>query len=83
MNIVFAGTPVFALEPFVAIAEAGYRIAAVLTQPDRPQGRKGRIMPSPVKEEALARGIPVLQPEHLKSDMGALKDVKANLMDRS
>ncbi len=80
MKIVFAGTPIFAIEPLCAIIEAGYNVAAVLTQPDRPQGRKGVLTPSPVKEEALARGIPVLQPERLKSDMGALESVKADLM---
>ena len=80
MNIVFAGTPVFALQPMEAIIAAGHKIAAVLTQPDKPQGRKGVLTPSPVKESALSLGIPVLQPERLRSDMGALKEVKADLM---
>lgn len=80
MKVVFAGTPEFAVLPLLAIAEAGYEVSAVLTQPDRPQGRKGILTPSPVKETALARGIPVLQPERLKSDMGGLKAVNADLM---
>ena len=80
MNIVFAGTPVFALQPMEAIIAAGHKIAAVLTQPDKRQGRKGVLTPSPVKESALSLGIPVLQPERLRSDMGALKEVKADLM---
>ena len=80
MKIVFAGTPLFATLPLAAIADAGYEVAAVLTQPDRPQGRKGILTPSPVKEEALSRGLPILQPERLKSDMGALEEVGADLM---
>ena len=80
MKLVFAGTPEFAVPSLGAIAAAGFEIAAVLTQPDRPQGRKGILTPSPVKEKALALGIPVLQPEKLKKDLSALKAVGADLM---
>lgn len=80
MKLVFAGTPEFAVPSLGAIAAAGFEIAAVLTQPDRPQGRKGILTPSPVKEKALALGIPVLQPEKLKEDLSALKAVGADLM---
>ncbi len=80
MKIVFAGTPEFAIAPLLAILDAGFSVAAVLTQPDKPQGRKGVLTPSPVKEQGLLLGLPVLQPERLKADMGALKEVGADLM---
>lgn len=80
MKIVFAGTPEFALKPLQAILAAGYEVAAVLTQPDKPQGRRGILTPPPVKEEAAKRGIPVLQPEKLRADFSALAAVKADLM---
>lgn len=66
MNIVFMGTPEFAVPSLRALAEHGYRIVACVTQPDRPQGRKRRLTPPPVKTEAERLGIPVLQPERLR-----------------
>ncbi len=80
MKLVFAGTPDFAVLPLCAISEAGHEIAAVLTQPDRPQGRKGILTPSPVKEQAERMGIPVLQPEKLRIDYAALAACGADLM---
>ena len=80
MKIVFAGTPEFAVPSLKALVEAKFEIAAVLTQPDRPKGRKGILTPSPVKETALALGIPVLQPTKLKEDFSSLKAVGADLM---
>ncbi|GKS80906.1 methionyl-tRNA formyltransferase [Ligilactobacillus pabuli] len=65
-SIVFMGTPQFAvpvLEGLLAAKE--YQIKAVVTQPDRPVGRKRRLTASPVKQTALAHDIPVLQPEKL------------------
>mgnify|MGYP001305631173 CR=1 FL=1 len=67
MNVVFMGTPDFAVPSLRALAEAGYRIAACVTQPDRPKGRKNVLTPPPVKEEAIRLGLPVLQPEKLKN----------------
>lgn len=80
MKLVYAGTPEFAVPPLRALHAAGYRIAAVLTQPDRPQGRKGILTPSPVKRAATELGIPVLQPEKLKEELDALAAVHADLM---
>lgn len=80
MKIVFAGTPDFAAESLRAIAAAGVELVAVLTQPDKPQGRKGVLTPSPVKREALSLGIPVLQPTRLKEDFSALAAMGAELM---
>lgn len=80
MKIVFAGTPEFAVPSLKALHAAGYEIVAVLTQPDKPQGRKGILMPSPVKAAAEVLGIPVLQSQRLKEDHSALEALNADLM---
>ena len=61
-KIVFMGTPDFAVPALRALAEAGYEISAVVTQPDKPKGRGKTMLPTPVKEEALKYNIPVYQP---------------------
>lgn len=66
MKIVFMGTPAFAVPSLQMLLEQGYEVVAVVTQPDRPQGRKKTLTPSPVKEAALALGLPVLQPERMR-----------------
>ena len=68
MRIVFAGTPDFAV-PCLRAAAARNEVVAVYTQPDRPAGRGRGLTPSPVKREAIARGIPVLQPENFKAQV--------------
>lgn len=80
MKIIFAGTPEFAVLPLQKIRENGFEVAAVLTQPDKPQGRKGILTPSPVKAEAQKSGLPVLQPIKLKEDFSSLVKVGADLM---
>lgn len=80
MKIVFAGTPEFAVPSLCALHTAGFDIAAVLTQPDKPQGRKGILTPSAVKQAALKAGVPVLQPNKLKDDFSVLKELRADLM---
>nr|WP_298250031.1 methionyl-tRNA formyltransferase [uncultured Halomonas sp.] len=67
LNILFAGTPDFAAESLAALLASDHRIVAVYTQPDRPAGRGRKLTPSPVKQHALAHGLPVYQPESLKS----------------
>lgn len=67
MRIVFMGTPDFAVPSLRMLVEEGYEVAAVVTQPDRPKGRKRELTPSPVKVFALARGLPVLQPEKMRA----------------
>lgn len=79
MKLVFAGTPEFAVPSLRALCEAGHEIT-VLTQPDKPQGRKGILTPSPVKAEAERLGLFVLQPARLKEDFSALKEVGAEIM---
>ena len=62
MKIVYMGTPDFAVNPLHALAEAGYDVAGVITQPDKPKGRGKSMLPTPVKEEAMKHGFPVYQP---------------------
>ena len=66
MKVVFMGTPDFAVSALKAIIEAGHRVVAVVTQPDRPKGRGKEIQMTPVKECAIAHGIPVFQPVKVK-----------------
>ncbi len=66
MRIIFMGSPAFAAHPLEALAAAGHELLAVITQPDRPAGRGGRLTPPPVKVAAEALGLPVLQPETLR-----------------
>ena len=66
MRVVFMGTPDFAVGTLEALLEAGHEVVAVVTQPDKPKGRGKTLMPTPVKEAALARMIPVLQPKKVR-----------------
>jgi methionyl-tRNA formyltransferase len=81
LRIVFAGTPDFAVPSLRAAAQRG-EVVAVYTQPDRPAGRGRELQASPVKQEALRRGIPVLQPESLKGEISrdALRALQPDLM---
>ena len=65
LRLVFAGTPEFAVPCLRVAAEHG-EVVAVYTQPDRPAGRGRQLAPSPVKVEAIARQVPVFQPESLR-----------------
>ncbi len=65
MQIVFMGTPDFAVPTLEALQKAGHEVVLVLTQPDRPSGRGKKLRFSPVKTSALELGIPVWQPEKL------------------
>ena len=69
MNIVFMGTPDFAVPSLEAIISAGHKVSAVFTQSDKPKGRGMKLTPPPVKELALSVGIPVFQPESLKKEV--------------
>lgn len=68
MNIVFMGTPDFAVPSLKAIISAGHTVSAVFTQPDKPKGRGMRLKPPPVKELAEEHGITVYQPASLKRE---------------
>jgi methionyl-tRNA formyltransferase len=66
MNLIFLGTPSFAVPTLEAIVAAGHHVLAVFTQPDRPKGRGGQVAAPPVKETALRLGLPVHQPERVR-----------------
>lgn len=67
MNIVFMGTPDFAVPSLKTLVKKGYGISCVVTQPDRPKGRKQVNTPPPVKVAAEQLGLPVWQPENIRS----------------
>lgn len=68
MNIVFMGTPDFAVPCLQKLLDAGYPVTGVFTQPDKPKGRGYKLVPPPVKELAVAHQIPVFQPTSLRND---------------
>ena len=68
LRIAFAGTPAFAVPCLRATLAGGGEVVGVWTQPDRPSGRGKQVVPSPVKAEALAHGLPVFQPESLRGE---------------
>ena len=69
LRIVFMGTAELACASLLALNQtAGFEVIAVITQPDRPGGRKLQLQPSPVKQTALAEKIPVLQPERARAE---------------
>jgi len=75
------GTPGFAVSSLEILVEAKFQVVAVITAPDRPQGRGQKLTFSPVKECALKHNIPILQPANLKSPdfLAELKSYDANL----
>lgn len=80
MKLIFAGTPEFAMQPLRAIVEAGYEVVGVITQEDKPQGRKGILTPPPVKTLALSLGIPVFQPAKIREFVAQLSALQADAM---
>ena len=68
MKLVFCGTPDFAVPTLEAVLAAGHEVALVLTQPDRPAGRKMELLIPPVKQFSLKYGIEVVQPERIKAN---------------
>jgi methionyl-tRNA formyltransferase len=66
MNIIFMGTPDFAI-PALEEINKHFNVSAVVTTPDKPKGRGKKLSPSPIKEKAIELGLPILQPESLKS----------------
>jgi len=81
LRIVFMGTPDFAVGVLKKLLEEDKNIVGVITAPDRPAGRGRKLKPSAVKEFALSKNLPVLQPTNLKDDdfLTKLKDLEANL----
>lgn len=80
-SIIFMGTPGFAVESLRQLLEAGIEVKAVVTVPDKPAGRGLKLFPSAVKEFALEKGLPVLQPEKLRDEkfIAELQKLNADL----
>jgi methionyl-tRNA formyltransferase len=70
MRVIFMGTPAFAVPSLLTLIEEGYEVVSVITQPDRPVGRKRILTPPPVKEVALKHHIPIYQPEKIRLEEG-------------
>lgn len=68
MNLVFCGTPPFAVPTLEALINSGFRIQLVVTQPDRPKGRGLETIASPVKQSALKHNLPIVQPDKIKNN---------------
>ncbi|MCS6776089.1 MAG: methionyl-tRNA formyltransferase [Chloroherpetonaceae bacterium] len=67
LRLVFFGTAEFAVPSLESLVQAGHHVLAVVTQPDRPQGRGMRVVPSPVKQAAQRLALPVLQPRRVRA----------------
>ena len=76
MRVVFWGTPEFAVESLKALLNSKHQVVAVVTQPDKPKGRGKKLAPPPVKVVAQEHGIPVLQPEKVKSNKELYEELK-------
>jgi methionyl-tRNA formyltransferase len=68
LDLVFCGTPSFAVPTLEKLVDAGFRVPLVITQPDRPKGRGLELVSSPVKQTAEKRGLPIYQPEKIKQN---------------
>ncbi len=82
MNIIFMGTPDFAVGTLEALAEAGHQIMLAVTQPDKPKGRGHSVQYTPVKEAAVRLGIPVYQPQKIRSEESVryLESIEADVI---
>ena len=82
IRIIVLGTGDFALPMFDHLCDSGHQVVALLTQPDRPQGRKQELIPSQIKQSALARGIAVLQPENVNAQesLEQIRQLRPDLM---
>lgn len=76
ISIVYMGTPDFAVNALKMLVDARYNVKAVVTQPDKPTGRKQHITPSPVKQIAQSYNIPVLQPEKVKKNIDFIEQIR-------
>ncbi|SEG19996.1 methionyl-tRNA formyltransferase [Algoriphagus boritolerans] len=81
LRLIYMGTPEFAVPALEKLVEAGWNVVAVITAPDKPQGRGQKLVGSPVKEAAEKLGLHILQPTNLKNPefQQELKDLKADL----
>ena len=77
--IIFMGTPEFSVPVLEGLIK-NYGVKAIVTQPDKPVGRKGEVKPTPVKEVALKHSILCLQPKKIKEALNEIKDLKPDLI---
>ena len=77
MNVVFMGTPDFAVESLSKIYDAGHNVLAVVSQPDKPSGRGMKLLPTPVKEYAISKNLKVYQPERVKKNVEFIEEIKS------
>lgn len=80
MKIVFAGTPEFAVKPLAELVASGFCVVGVITQEDKPQGRKGILTAPPVKTKAIELGLPVLQPHRIRDEVEGVKALGGDLL---
>ncbi len=80
MRVIFMGTTPFSCVVLQQLLDDNYDVVAVVTQPDRPFGRKRELKASPIKELAIANNIDVLQPERIRSDFQAVLDYEPELI---
>lgn len=82
MKVIFMGTPEFSVGTLEALIQAGHEVVLAVTQPDKPKGRGGNMQYPPVKETALAHGIPVFQPKKIRDaeNIEELKKYPADVM---
>ena len=78
LNLVFCGTPAFAVPTLEKLVEAGFAVPLVVTQPDRPKGRGMEVALSPVKQRALQLGLQVSQPDKIKNNEEFRKQLTGN-----
>lgn len=79
-RIVFMGTPEFSATILQGLIDSGYNVIGLVSQPDRPVGRKKVIMPTPTKQIALNHNIPVFQPEKIRKDYDFMKELNPDLI---
>lgn len=80
VKVLYMGTPKIAIYPLLALIEEGFNIVGVLTQADKPNGRGGELVPSPVKKIALKAGLPVYQPLKIKKSLDEFERMDFDLI---
>lgn len=76
MNIVFMGTPDFAVESLKSLQQAGNNILAVVTNTDKPKGRGNKVVSTPVKDYALEHNIKIYQPSKIRNNVEFMEEMK-------
>jgi len=76
LNVLFMGTPDFAKESLESLVNSGYNVIGVVTNPDKPKGRGMKMIPSPVKEFAIEKNIPVYQPLKVRNNVEFIEEMK-------